>query len=124
MSISVYIPLNLSGFVGDDEKQLFPKTVEIYARPFLASEARELMQAHLGLTDKEREEKNHEHQVWKVSKIISKQPKNLTGFPDNAENLEKAVYDFFIEKTEINEIIVEMILNGYLERNGNRYFFR
>jgi hypothetical protein len=121
-------PIVLTQLVDDNDVQMCPETIQFWGRLFLEKEHRELMQAHFGLTDEEREEKKHEYSVTLLSKIAVKAPLGIPGFPKEfdpkTDDLEKAVHDALIEKTEVNETIAELLIGEHLASGGNRYFFR
>jgi hypothetical protein len=121
-------PIDLTRLVDDNDNRLCPEPIQFWARPFLEKEHRELMQSHFGLTDEEREARQHEYAVTLLSKVASKAPVGIPGFPADfdakTDDLEKAVFDSLIEKTEVNEMIAQLLVSEHLASGGNRYFFR
>jgi len=121
-------PIDLTSLVDENDVKLCPEPIKFWARLFLEKEHRELMQAHFGLTDEEREQKKHEYAVTLLSKIATKPPVGIPSFPSDFDpktgDLAQAVYDSLIEKTEVNETIAELLIGEHLASGGNRYFFR
>lgn len=126
--LSLYFSITLENLVDENNVRVCPEPIEFWARPFLEKEHRELMQSHFGLSEEEREAKQHEYAVALLSKVASKPPKGLPGFPKDfnkdTDDLEKAIVDAIGAKTEVNEMISSLLLSEHLASGGNRYFFR
>jgi len=121
-------PIDLTSLVDDNDNRICPEPIQFWARLFLEKEHRELMQSHFGLTDEERTERQHEYAVTLLSKIAAKAPVGIPGFPADFDpkkgDLQTAVFDALIDKTEVNETIAELLIGEHLASGGNRYFFR
>lgn len=124
MSLSLYFTIDLRHLRDDDQKSVVPDIIQFWARPFLEKEHRELMQAHFGLTEEEQKEKQHEYNAALLAKIAHRAPKGLPGFPEKFDDLETAIFETLAPKTEINEMIAELLISEHLTAGGNRYFFR
>lgn len=123
-ALSLYFFIELYNLVDENNVRVCPEKIEFWARPFLEKEHRELMQAHFGLSEEEREANQHAYAVALLSKVASVAPKGLPGFPEKFDDLETAIADTLGPKTEVNEMIAQMLLSEHLASGGNRYFFR
>lgn len=123
-ALSLYFSIRLENLVDENNVRVCPEPIEFWARPFLEKEHRELMQSHFGLSEEEREANQHDYAVALLSKVASKAPKGLPGFPEQFDDLEKAIADTLGPKTEVNEMIASLLLSEHLASGGNRYFFR
>ena len=124
MGLSLYCSLDLRGLRDEKGQPVCPDPIEFWARPFLEKEHRELMQAHFGLTEQEREEREHEFNVEFLASVATRAPKGLPGFPEAPDNLREAVKTALLEKTEVNEMVAALLRQEHLAAGGNRYFFR
>lgn len=124
MGLSLYCSLDLRGLRDEQGRPVCPDPVEFWARPFLEKEQRDLMQAHFGLTEKERADREHEFNVEFLATVASRAPKGLPGFPAEFDDLREAFKTALLEKTEVNEMIAALLRQEHLAAGGNRYFFR
>lgn len=124
MALTLYFTLDLRALRDGNGEPVYPAPVEFHAKPFLEKDHRDLMQIHFGLSEDERKEKQHDYNAAFLSKVAAKAPKGIPGFPEEHDDLEKAVYDTLSPKTEANEMLAELLVSAHLEASGNRYFFR
>lgn len=122
MGLSLYFTLDLRALRDEKGQQACPDLIEFWARPFLEKQHRELMQAHFGLSDKEREAAQHDYNARFLSMVAAKAPVGLPGYKDG--DVAEAVYEALKAKTEVNEMVADLLVQEHLAAGGNRYFFR
>lgn len=122
MALTLYFTLDLRALRDGKGQAVCPDPIEFWAKPFLEKQHRELMQAHFGLTEKEREDAQHAYNVKLLSMVAERTPKGIPGC--EGKDAEKAVLDALSEKTEVNEMIADLLVQEHLAAGGNRYFFR
>lgn len=99
--------------------------ITFYLRPFLHREEQDLRQAHFALTDKEREQAQHAHNIDLLCRLTVRAPEGLPGFSVNGDKKAgDALRKLMAEDTPMKVKLVGDVMTRYYRVTQPAEFFR
>lgn len=102
-----------------------PEPMTFFLRPTMDKEEKQSRQEFFGLSEQEKEAKQHTHNVRLLAALSVRLPKNVPTFPyDPTADIRTTITDFFMGENAMKQKLVEDVLAIYLSLIQPTEFFR